>query len=724
MTVTFDQILYGGDYNPDQWLEYPEILSEDIRLMKQARINTVSLGIFAWAMLEPEEGDYRLDWMEEIISRLYENGISVILATPSGARPHWLADRYPEVLRVNEDRTRSLFGLRHNHCYTSPAYRQKVRMINQKLAERFDSNPAVILWHISNEYGGECHCPLCQEAFRNWLREKYHTIDEVNRKWNTAFWSHTYQNFGQIESPSSIGEASIHGLYLDWRRFVSSQTADFCRWEIDSLRMAGAQKPVTTNLMYDHSPLNYHQLAEAVDIVSWDNYPDWHKRADSLTAADTGMEHDIMRSMKKQPYLMMESCPGAVNWSSVSKLKRPGVLEATSLQALAHGSDSVLYFQIRKGRGGFEKFHGAVIDHYGREDDRTYQECRRVGLGLEKLRDLRSSRVKSRAAVIFDWENRWALENAAGPRNQGMFYREAVRKSHHAFRRLGLNVDVIDMTQSLEEYKIVAAPMLYMFRAGFEQKARTFAEKGGTLILTYWSGVADEYDLTVLGGTPGGLMDVMGLRSTEIDSLYDWDSNFLVPCMNRETAELPDGKTAPAGGASSWRPENFAETYRCSRLCQLVNVTTARPLFVYGTDFYAGTPALTVNRFGEGLAYYICADAEQAFYDDVYREIAREAGLQGPLSWEIPDGVEVTSRAGSQTEYIFIQNFSGQAAAVPVNRLLSEDSSLSVLLMSSPEIPAPGVYAFSDEVKEELPPFGTLILARGRASARPAAGKV
>ena len=284
MGVKFDRLCYGGDYNPDQWLECPEILEEDIRLMKKAHVNTVSLGIFAWAKLEPEEGVYDFEWMEKIINHLYENGIYVFLATPSGARPHWLADRYPEVLRVNEMRQKNIFGQRHNHCYTSPIYRQKVRQINMKLAERFGDHPGVLMWHISNEYGGECHCPLCQSAFRGWLKKKYNNdIKEVNRKWNTAFWSHDYQNFDQIESPTPLGETSIHGLVLDWKRFVSDQTIDFCKAEIQALRDAGNHKPVTTNLMYNFPTINYHEMAKVLDVVSWDNYPQWHKGPTQLT---------------------------------------------------------------------------------------------------------------------------------------------------------------------------------------------------------------------------------------------------------------------------------------------------------------------------------------------------------------------------------------------------------------------------------------------------------
>ena len=662
-----NRLYYGGDYNPDQWMDQPQILAEDIRLMKQAHVNLVSLGIFSWAKLEPEEGWYDFDWMEEVIDRLYSNGISVNLATPSGARPHWLADKYPEVLRVDELRRRQLFGTRHNHCFTSPVYREKVRQMNAALAERFDHHPGVVMWHISNEYGGECHCPLCQQAFRGWLQEKYGSLEELNRAWNTAFWSHTYQSFDQIESPSPIGESSIQGLTLDWRRFVSHQTTDFCRAEIRALRDAGAKKPVTTNLMYYYHDINYHELAQELDVASWDNYPIWHKQAKSETALDSGMMHDIIRSLKKAPFLLMESCPGPTNWQSVSKLKRPGMLEAASLQAIAHGSDSVLYFQIRQSPGGFEKFHGALISHYGGDDDRTYQECVEVGDDLKQLAQVSGARTEAPVAVIYDWENLWAMEGSMGPRNQGMYYKEAVLKSYKAFRRQGLNVDMIDMTQPLDSYRVVAAPMLYMFRDGFEDRAKAFVKNGGTLILTYWSGVVDENDRCVLGGTPGGLMDVMGLRSTEIDALYDWEKNTLIPAD-------------PSAGD---------RCYECSVLCQLVKTTTAKTLFTYGKEFYAGTPALTVNSFGEGQAYYVCADAEQDFYTDLYRKIVLEAGVALPFEEQLPEGIEVNCRHNENGTFMFIQNFGKQRFSIPS---------------------LPGWEAVFGSMEDELSPLGTAVL--------------
>lgn len=631
--------IYGGDYNPEQWLSSPEILKKDIEYMKAAHINEVTLGVFAWSTLEPREGEYELDWLEEIINNLYANGISVILSTPSAARPKWLSDRYPEVLRVNADRSKNLFGARHNHCYTSPVYREKVSKIDRLLSERFGKHPAVILWHISNELGGECHCPLCQKAFQGWLKDKYKTIDALNEAWDTVFWSHTYQNFEQIESPSPKGETGVHGLNLDWKRFVTDQTADFVAVEKQAIRDGGSALPVTINMMYDFQGLNYHKFKPLIDIVSWDNYPTWHKEAVEKTALDTALQHDFMRSLFKKPFLLMESSPTYTNWQSVSKLKRPGVLNAASLQAVAHGSDSVQYFQIRQSRGATEKFHGAVIDHYGGMDTRVFKEVTQVGEDLISLAQVAGSTTMARVAILHDCESRWAMEDAFGPRNKGLHYMDTVKKIYGALRKLGLDVDILDMEDTLDGYDMIFAPMLYMFRANIEEKIRNYVTAGGMFVMTYWSGIVNDTDLCHLGGTPHALMDVFGLRSTELDALYDGDENRGV-----KTAEefLP--------GAD----------YRCTNFCDLVKADTAKALLQYGADFYEGYPALTQNTFGAGTAYYICADFEQRFYDDFCKKLTADLGIE-LLSENIAEGLDVTTRENEEYRYVFVQNFGEKA---------------------------------------------------------------
>ena len=371
--IRYDHFLHGGDYNPEQWLDRPDILKKDIEYFKKAHINTVSMGMFSWAVLEPEEGKYNFDWLEAVINNLYKEGIYTILSTPSGARPKWMADKYEEVLRMDPDRTRRFFGGRHNHCYTSPVYREKIFNINKK-----------------------------------------------HSRWCTTFWSHTYNSFDQIESPSPKGENALHALTLDWKRFVTDRTVDFMKHEISAIRAGGADLPATANLMYDYDGLDYKKFKDVMDIASWDNYPSWHKKDNYTTAVDGALQHDLMRSIKKAPFLLMESCPSATNWKPINKLKKPGMHLAASLQAVAHGSDSVLYFQLRQSQGASEKFHGAVIDHYGGDDTRVFREVTEVGKVLEQIQETVGSVTKSPVAVLYDRENDWALKDAQGPRNEDM----------------------------------------------------------------------------------------------------------------------------------------------------------------------------------------------------------------------------------------------------------------------------------------------------------------
>ena len=644
--IRYDHFLHGGDYNPEQWLDRPDILKKDIEYFKKAHINTVSMGMFSWAVLEPEEGRYNFDWLEDVINNLYKEGIYTILSTPSGARPKWMADKYKEVLRVDPDRTRRFFGGRHNHCYTSPVYREKIYNINKKLSEHFGKHPAVILWHISNEYGGECHCPLCQEKFREWLKEKYGTIENLNSSWCTTFWSHTYNSFDQIESPSPKGENALHALTLDWKRFVTDRTVDFMRHEISAIRAGGSELPATANLMYDYDGLDYKKFKDVMDIVSWDNYPSWHKKDEYTTAVDGAMQHDLMRSIRKAPFLLMESCPSATNWKPINKLKKPGMHLAASLQAVAHGSDSVLYFQLRQSQGASEKFHGAVIDHYGGDDTRVFREVTEVGEALEQIREIVGSEIKCQAAVLYDRENDWALKDAQGPRNEDMHYQECVQKQYRALRRKGCNTDIITMEHDLSDYKLVTVPMAYMFYHGYAEKLCTFAENGGTLVISYWSGLVDETDKCYLEGTPHGLMEAAGIRTEEIDALYDWEENHGIPETGNHLG--------------------ITKSYTCKNLCELAKVSDAEVMMRYSEDFYQGYPVLTHKKYGKGHVYYVAADMEAAFYEDFLGRAADEAGVDTPLDF-VPEGVSVTTRETEDTEYLFIQNFAGKTQTVSVS---------------------------------------------------------
>ncbi len=631
LTPRFPHFLHGGDYNPDQWLDRPDILEKDVELMQKAHVNCVSIAIFAWARLEPEDGVYDFTWLDQVIDRLWKGGIHVILATPSGARPAWMAQKYPEVLRVNSQYQKMHFGERHNHCPSSPVYRRKVREMDTALAKRYAHHPAVILWHLSNEFSGECHCPRCQQAFRDWLKEKYGTLEELNKCWWTGFWSQWYTDWSQVEAPSPLGEVSSCSMSVDWQRFLTDQCKSFIEMERDAVQAVDPSLKVTVNMMERFWGYDYFSMAESVDVVSWDSYPSWHSGDDLARGAEFAMNHDIMRSLKNASFILMESTPSQVNWKPHNKLKEPGMHLLSSMQAVAHGSQSVMYFQWRKGRGGGEMFHGAVVDHYGESDTRVFADVTEVGESLEKLEPIYQTKPHAEVCIIFDWQNRWAIDYAQTGQKGAMHYFDTVLSHYRGFWEQGITVDFRDMRDctDLSGYKMVVAPMLFMFRNGFEQKLRRFVENGGTLVSTYFTGVVDEHDLAYLGPTPHGLTDVFGFRAAELDALFPSEKNQLVL-------------------------ENDKGTYEITELCEILTNCTAEVKGTYQRNFYQGQPCLTVHSFGKGKAWYIAAKVEQQFLLDFYRSIAKDAGVSPTFCEALPTGVVPASR----DHVTFLQNFS------------------------------------------------------------------
>ena len=639
-TMLGGHLLHGCDYNPEQWLEYPEVFEEDLRLMKAAEINCVTLGVFSWSVLEPEEGVYDFEWLDRIIRRLGEADIQVILATPSGAMPHWLTQKYPEVMQVRADGRRNLPGKRHNFCYTSPIMREKIKELDVRLSEKFGQRDNVILWHISNELGGNfedsaCYCEKCQAAFRRWLKKRYGTLKRLNQAYWGRFWSHSYTDWEQIHSPAPHGEWTVTALEVDWRRFVTEQMSSFCLWEINAVR-THSKLPVTTNFMDFFKGLDYHRLQRILDIVSWDSYPQWHAQKDEVPAAvRASAGHHMMRAMKKQPFLLMESVPSGVNWRTFNPLKRPGMHMLSSMQAIACGSASVQYFQWRKGRGSYEKFHGAVLDHKNGSCTRTFADTARVGRRLKSLTGLVEGTVnRPRVAVIFDWENWWALENTTGPRLD-IDYVSCVLAHYAPFWEMGIDVDFVGMDDCVEGYTLVAAPLNYMYKDGYADKIRRFVGEGGIYVTTYFSGMTDESDLCFIGHHP--LEDVLGIIQEEIDA----------PGPEFENSMIFNGISYPVGN-----------------LRELIHVSgDTQVLACYTDDYVKGMPALTAHSFGRGTAYYIAAEPDRALLNALYKEAAGKAGLKNPLGIPLPYGVTVSLRTNQDGGgLIFVMNFKNEPA--------------------------------------------------------------
>lgn len=641
------RLLHGGDYNPDQWLDYPDILKDDLRLMKLANVNTMTVGIFAWSALEPTEGNYNFEWLDKIIDDVYNQGGRVILATPSGARPAWLSEKYPEVLRTNDRREKMLHGGRHNHCFSSPIYREKTQKMNYKLAERYGNHPALIMWHVSNEYSGDCHCELCQENFRDWLKNKYKTIENVNKAWWGPFWSHTYTDWSQIESPSYIGENAVHGLNLDWKRFVTDQTIDFYENEAKPLRELTPNVPITTNFMADtddlipFQSLNYEKFSKHVDILSWDCYPAWHNDWETTKdlATKVGFINDLYRSLKQQPFLIMECTPSGVNWHNVNKAKRPGMHTLASMQLLAHGSDSVLYFQWRKSRGSSEKFHGAVVDHDNSEENRVFKEVSQVGEILDKIKEIKGSMKQSKVAIIYDWENDWALKDAQGFGKESRRYPQTLQSHYKYFWDKNISVDVVTPQQDLSKYSLVVAPMMYMMTEETMDRFRDYVKNGGVLVGSYLSGLVNETDLTYLGGCPKTLQEIYGIDVKEIDTLYPKDRNSIK--FGNESFEVVD-------------------------YCTIIEAKEAEVLAKYEEDFYKNTPAITKNNLEKGKAYFIGARTNQEFLSKFYDKIVKDLDINEVEDFISECGISIQIRENEDAKYYFVMNFTEEEKNIEI----------------------------------------------------------
>jgi beta-galactosidase len=634
----FPHILHGGDYNPEQWLKWKDtIWKEDMRLAKLADVNTLSVGIFSWTALEPEEGQYRFEWLDEVMDMLDRNNLVAVLATPSGSRPAWMSKKYPEILRVNSARQRNVHGERHNHCLSSPIYREKTRAINTLLAKRYKNHRALGIWHVSNEYIGECHCPICQVKFREYLQNKYKTLDALNEAWWSAFWSGTITDWEQIESPDSPGNSGHNALKLDWRRFTTEQFISFYLNETTPLKEITPDVPCTTNLMAGYSGIDYARFAEVLDIASWDSYPMWTSTdGNEEIGIRTSYYHDLIRGLKRKPFMLMESSPSATNWRPITKLHRPRIHMLQSLQALAHGADTVQYFQFRKSRGGPEQHHGAVVDHEGSEKTRVFCDVAEVGNRLKSLDGLVGADTPSRVALIYDYNVRWALDDVSGFLQDKTGYEDTVINHYRTFWKRGISVDVIDSRQSLDTYSLVIAPMLYMLRDGVANRLNAFVLRGGTLVATYATGYVNESTLAFLGGFPGPLKETFGLWSEEIDALYPGEKNSI-----------------------EWNSKH----YRAFELCELIHERGAEVLGSYSGDFYAGRPALTVNHHGKGKAYFIAARTDENFLDDFYQKLCLEVSIK-PLFNHLPLGVTAQVRSNGETDFIFLMNFTNREQKV------------------------------------------------------------
>ncbi|WP_460070530.1 beta-galactosidase [Streptomyces sp. YKOK-I1] len=623
------KIPYGGDYNPEQWPE--QVWDEDHRLFDRAGIDTLTVGVFTWSLTQPREEFYDFTVLDRILDRAAAEGRRICLATGTAALPPWLAKAHPEVNRTDFEGRRHRYGQRHNFCPSSPAYRRLATALAGRLAERYAHHPALLAWHINNEYGGACYCERCAGAFRGWLRERYGTLDALNDAWWTTFWSHRYTDWDEIEPPSALTEhwrgpdhTAFQGITLDYQRFMTDALLGCFTAEKEAIRAHDPDTPVTTNLMGAYRPLDYHRWASHLDFASWDNYP-------PLDAPPTraALAHDLMRGLKDgTPFWLMEQTPSTTACRDVNPLRRPGELRLATFQAIAHGADAALYFQMRASRGACEKYHGAVIGHAGRDDTRVFQEVAALGRELEVIGTATlGARTPARTALLFDWDSWWALEISDGP-SRLVRYLDVVHSYYRAAREAGADVDIVPVTADLTPYDVVLAPVLHLIKGDLAERLEELARRGGTVLATFLSARSDAHDRAFLTDVPGPLAPLLGIRIDE------WD----------------------ARPADVVQPVELAGTLCEARLVfELVRLRGAEAVGTYRADFYEGTPAVTRHAFGAGEGWYVATALDQPGVDRVVRSVLARHGLIGPYT--AYSGLETAHRtAPDGTRLLFLLN--------------------------------------------------------------------
>ncbi|WP_433205924.1 beta-galactosidase [Dactylosporangium sp. CS-047395] len=505
------RLLFGGDWNPEQWP--PQVWAEDVRLMRAAGVNAATVGVFAWAALEPEPGQYTFGWLDTVLGLLHDGGIGVVLATPTASPPPWLGHRHPDTLPQGPDGVRRHYGSRNHYCPSAPEYRRAALAVTEALAARYAHHPALRLWHIGNEFGTTCHCGHCAARFRDWLRARYGDLDALNEAWGTSVWAQRYSQWSEILPPGTVQYVGNPAQDLDYQRFGSDLLLECFVAERDAVRAHNPAVPVTTNFMDFYRPVDGWRWAAEEDVVSLDTYPDPNDPGAAMRGA---MSKDLMRSLAGGPWLLMEQSPGAASWRPVSTPKRPGLNRLWSLQAVARGADGVLHFQWRASRQGLERAHGALLPHAG-EDSRVFREACALGAELAELSavdGLIGTDVPADVAILLDWESWRAAELPHQP-DAGFRYVDRLTEWYEPLWTANVTCDFAHPAADLSRYKLVLAPNLYQVTPAVAANLTAYVEGGGTFVLGPFSGVADGDERVHIGGWPGLLMDLVGVRVEE-----------------------------------------------------------------------------------------------------------------------------------------------------------------------------------------------------------------
>lgn len=623
-------MLYGADYNPEQWPE--EVWDDDIRLMREAGVNVVSLGIFAWSRIQPTEGEWDFEWLDGVIDKLHAGGIQVNLATATASPPPWVSARYPEILPADENGATYWPGSRQHFAPSSPTYRRLAGDLVRRLAARYVQHPAVALWHVGNEYG--CHLAAdysdaARDAYRDWLRARYTTVAALNEAWGTDFWSQRYADFDEIFPPRLAPYSHNPSSMLDFRRFTSDMLLECYLMEREILLTAGATQPITTNFMGPFKPADYSKWAPHMDVIADDCYPD---PANPNRVRDAAFQRDLVRSLKRGvPWILMEQATDAVNWRPANPGKRPGVLAAETAQSIARGADGIMFFQWRQSRAGSEKFHSAMLPHAG-TDTETWRRVTELGARLAALPPLPAPGRDAPVALVFDWESWWAIEERDHPTE--IDYLAVLLEWYGGLHARGVMVDVVPPEKVDDRYRLAIAPALYLLRDEGAAALTSFVEGGGTLLAGPCSDIVDGRDQFRPGGFLTQLGPVLGVRFEDFGALGGATTGGTgVGAQTARVRRLSDTVRFHVGDAVA----------RGALVAEAIDAVSAEVVATFVDGMNTGRPALTRNRHGAGQAWYVATMPDPAGVDAIVGAVVAASGVS-PVIPDLPEGVEVARR--------------------------------------------------------------------------------
>lgn len=634
---------FGVDYYPEHWSR--ERWPYDARLMWEAGIKVVRLAEFAWAKLEPEPGKYDFEWLDSAIEILAGEGIKVILGTPTPTPPAWLIEQNPDILPVNLEGKRLGFGGRHHDCQSNETYRGHIRRFIRLMARHYSKNSNVVGWQIDNEFGnshhGLCACDSCRHAFHKWLEIKYGNIERLNEEWGTVFWSQTYNHFDQIPLPLPTPNGHNPTLLLDWKRFASDLIVEFQKIQIDILREECPNQFITHNFMGFFDKTDYFNLAKDLDFVSHDQYPLHFREGRDLTACPmrSAAALDLMRATKQKSFWIMEQQSGPAGWEVMGATPRPGQLALWTYQSIAHGADAVVYFRWRSCLFGTEEYWHGILPHSG-EPGRRYDEIKKAIAELSPLMDsFKDYLAGSEAAIIYSYDQNWAFE--IQPHHPDLDYIKFVQTYYKAFYDANIPVDFVSQDEDFSRYKLLVAPLLFLVTPELVKKLEAYVANGGRVILTMRTAVKDWNNKVIPKTLPGDLSAVTGIRVDDYDCLRE------VSQAVRWNAGGEDGITE---AVCKW--------------CDIITLQDAEAMAVYQNEFYKGTPAVTRNSYGKGVAYYAGTELGSEILKRFIGFVAKEAGIAPVLI--TPEGVEASRRRTADTDYVFVLNHRGDAADIAI----------------------------------------------------------